>query len=75
MKAFVVRHGEAEWNLTGREMGHLDSPLTRLGLLQAEALAAALRIHAVEIVYASDLGRAVQTAEIIDDTRARARPS
>jgi broad specificity phosphatase PhoE len=65
MKAFVARHGETEWNLVGREMGHLDSPLTARGLQQAEALARRLAGIGVELVYASDLGRAHHTGEII----------
>jgi broad specificity phosphatase PhoE len=65
MKAFVARHGETEWNLAGREMGHLDSPLTARGLMQANALALRLSGVGVELVYASDLGRAQRTGEII----------
>src|SRR5437016_8640562 len=38
----IVRHGETQWNLEGRHQGHLDSPLTKRGLAQAEALAARL---------------------------------
>jgi broad specificity phosphatase PhoE len=46
-------------------MGHLDSPLTALGLQQAEALGRRLRRLPVDELYSSDLGRAVRTAEII----------
>lgn len=65
MKIFAVRHGETEWNLDGREIGHLDSPLTARGLLQAAALARRLSNLRVDAVYSSDLGRALRTAEII----------
>jgi len=65
MKLFAVRHGETEWNLDGREIGHLDSPLTARGLLQAGALARRLSNLRVDAVYSSDLGRALRTAEII----------
>src|SRR4028118_1627358 len=34
----VLRHGETEWNRAGRFQGERDSPLTRLGRAQAEAL-------------------------------------
>src|SRR5262245_54423601 len=39
VKLFIARHGETTWNVAGREMGQLDSPLTERGVLQAEALA------------------------------------
>jgi 2,3-bisphosphoglycerate-dependent phosphoglycerate mutase len=65
MKLFVARHGETEWNLLGREMGHLDSSLTDRGLRQAEALARRLAGLGIDRVYASDLERARRTAEII----------
>lgn len=62
---FVVRHGETEWNLIGKQQGHLNSPLTESGIKQAHALAAGLTDMGIKILYSSDLGRAVQTAEII----------
>ena len=32
----VLRHGQTEWNVEGRLQGRFDSPLTRLGLRQAQ---------------------------------------
>ena len=32
----VLRHGQTEWNAAGRLQGHLDSPLTEIGLRQAQ---------------------------------------
>ena len=61
----VVRHGETEWNATGRQQGHLDSPLTAVGIRQAQAIAAALRERGFDAIYSSDLGRAYHTAECI----------
>ena len=46
-------------------MGQLDSPLTARGIQQAEALARRLSGIQFDELYSSDLGRAVQTAEII----------
>lgn len=60
-----VRHGETEWNLQKREMGQLDSALTARGVRQAEALGRRLSQIAFHEIYSSDLGRAVQTSEII----------
>lgn len=65
MELIAVRHGETEWNLQGREMGQLDSPLTAKGLQQAEALGHRLSRTNIDGLYSSDLGRAVQTAEVI----------
>lgn len=64
---FAVRHGETEWNAVGKQQGHLDSPLTQTGIKQAEALAIGLQGKGIEVLYSSDLGRALQTAHIIAD--------
>jgi broad specificity phosphatase PhoE len=65
MKLIAIRHGETEWNVEGRDQGQLDSPLTKTGVAQAHALAQRLRGYSFTHFYSSDLGRAVQTAEII----------
>jgi len=62
---FAVRHGETEWNLTGKQQGHLDSPLTETGVAQANAAAEGLVGRGIEVMYSSDLGRAMRTAETI----------
>ena len=62
---FAVRHGETEWNLSGKQQGHLDSPLTEAGVTQATAVAEGLVGRGIEAMYSSDLGRALRTAEII----------
>ena len=64
----VVRHGETEWNLVGRQQGHLDSPLTSLGRRQAAAIASRLAGEQFDALYSSDLGRAMHTAEYITQT-------
>lgn len=61
----IVRHGETEWNLIGKHQGHLDSPLTESGIKQAYALGDGLFGKGIEVIYSSDLGRAIHTAEII----------
>ncbi len=64
-RILIVRHGETEWNLEGRVQGHLDSPLTDLGVKQAEAAAEALLSESIDLLVSSDLLRARKTAEII----------
>lgn len=66
----IVRHGETEWNLDGRMQGHSDSELTPLGLRQAETVAARLASENIDAVCASDLGRAMRTAEALGRAKA-----
>jgi probable phosphoglycerate mutase len=61
----LVRHGQTEWNDGARFQGHLDSPLTKAGLLQAESIGRRIAKERIAAVYSSDLGRALQTAELI----------
>ena len=61
----IVRHGQTEWNLKLIRQGHLDSPLTETGLAQARALGERLALETFTALYSSDLGRAVQTAQLI----------
>ncbi len=65
MRFILVRHGESEWNRTGRYQGQEDAPLSELGLQQAEALANRLKREKIDIIYASPLQRARRTAEAI----------
>jgi probable phosphoglycerate mutase len=59
----VVRHGETQWNVERRVQGSGDSPLTPGGLAQAEAIGRRLARERFDALIASDLGRALQTAE------------
>ncbi|MEO6873209.1 MAG: histidine phosphatase family protein [Opitutaceae bacterium] len=61
----LIRHGETEWNAVNREMGQLDSPLTARGLEQADRVAERLATVPFDVLYSSDLGRAVQTATAV----------
>jgi probable phosphoglycerate mutase len=60
-----IRHGETQWNIEGRVMGQLDSPLSRRGEKQALAIARRLSRIQIAALYSSDLGRALQTANAI----------
>ena len=65
---YIIRHGETEWNRQGLLQGQLNSPLSELGLNQAKALAEFFDSHDWDHIVCSDLGRALQTAEIIKDS-------
>lgn len=62
---YLARHGQTLWNTMGQTQGHGNSPLTELGIQQAKDLAEALKEYPIDVIYCSDLGRAVETAEII----------
>ncbi len=63
-RILAVRHGETPWNKDTRIQGHTDIPLSETGRWQAERLAQALRDEPIAAFYASDLGRAVETAQV-----------
>ena len=61
----LVRHGETEWNVSGRWQGHADAPLTAHGKAQAKALGERLADEKFDSCYTSDLGRAIHTSRLI----------
>ena len=64
----LLRHGETEWNLTGRWQGQdANTLLTERGRQQAQVVARRLRSYPIEAIYSSDLSRAFETAEIVGD--------
>jgi len=65
IRFYITRHGETLWNTQKRMQGHNDSPLTELGIMQAESLAGALKDVEFEAAYSSSSRRALQTARII----------
>ncbi len=62
---YLVRHGECAGNRENRVRGQVDFPLNENGLVQAEALALAIRDKGITHIYSSPLKRAFTTAEII----------
>jgi broad specificity phosphatase PhoE len=63
----LVRHGETDWNADGRLQGHTDRPLNDFGRRQAQQLAGVLADEVLQAIYASDLARARETAEIVGE--------
>jgi broad specificity phosphatase PhoE len=63
----LIRHGESTWNAAGRWQGTGDSPLSERGREQALRLASELADEGIEMIVASDLTRAVETAAILGD--------
>ncbi len=64
-KLLLVRHGDTIWSETGRNQGHTDIALSDKGLRQAERARQRLASLKIDAIYASDLQRAVATAQII----------
>jgi probable phosphoglycerate mutase len=66
---YLVRHGQTEFNRERRIQGHVDSPLTELGVRQAHAVGRLLRDlirdPAGWRIVSSPLGRAAATAGIV----------
>jgi len=63
----LLRHGETEWNLTGRMQGVSDTKLTDVGLDQAHDAVAKMPIFSQ--IWSSPLQRARLTAQIIADAQ------
>ena len=65
----LIRHGQSTFNeayeATGLDPGHFDARLTALGERQAAEVRARLADEPVDLVIASPLTRALQTAHII----------
>ena len=65
-RLLVLRHGQSEWNAQNRWQGHADIPLDDVGRTQARE--AGERVGGLgewTAIWASDLRRAMETAEIV----------
>ncbi len=66
MRIYLVRHGLTHWNHEFRYQGHTDIELSPQGIEQAFALKKRLKGEDIKAIFSSDLRRARQTAEIIN---------
>ena len=62
----LIRHAETVWNRENRIQGHLDSSLTDSGKNDADVWGRRLKRIEWNRIFGSDLGRAVDTAAIIN---------
>ncbi|MDN5822669.1 MAG: histidine phosphatase family protein [Brachybacterium sp.] len=61
----LVRHGQTEFNREGRLQGQVDIPLNATGIRQAESLAPVVAATPPDVLVASPLERAVETARLM----------
>ena len=66
---YIVRHGETDWNLLGKLQGSKDIPLNEKGRKQALLTKVELDNKEIDLIIASPLKRARETAEIINSDR------
>lgn len=69
-KIYIVQHCQSEHHVNDLTGGWTDTPLTELGLIQAQKVAHELKILGVNkraSIYTSDLKRAKMTAEVISE--------
>ncbi|XPV77612.1 MAG: histidine phosphatase family protein [Desulfovibrio sp.] len=64
----LLRHGKTEWNVEKRVQGWLDSPLSPEGVERYEKFALQMPKFGFDGILCSDLGRAVATATILNQS-------
>ena len=67
MKLYIARHGETPWNVENRVSGRTDVPLTEKGMEQARLLARNAMGKGIQVIIASPLLRARQTAMAVSE--------
>lgn len=63
LRIFLVRHGQTTWNIEGRYQGQEDTPLSELGLKQAQLLAEGLKNVHLDVCISSPLERSFKTCQ------------
>ena len=65
VQILLIRPGATDYDQQGRIQGDLDVPLCDQGAHEVARVSEELKNQGLEIIYSSDCGRAVQTAEAI----------
>jgi len=52
-RILLIRHGETDWNASGRWQGMADIPLNSTGQMQAVALASHLKDRPITAIYSN----------------------
>lgn len=63
----IIRHGETDWNASGRLQGCEDVAMNERGRIQARLVANYLSAYSWNTIFSSPLQRALETAEIINE--------
>ena len=66
MEIFITRHGQTEWNALGKVQGQTDIELNDIGRKQAEETGKLIGNENIDLIIASPLKRARETANIIN---------
>ncbi len=66
---YIFRHGETDWNRERRCQGHTNIPLNETGVQQARMLAQKFHDFPLEVIFSSDLDRALHTGKIVAETK------
>ena len=64
-RLLLIRHAQTEWNIQRRFQGHGDSPITEEGQMQLQRLKSRLAGIEFDVVYSSDLGRTMETSQML----------
>lgn len=64
-KLYFLRHGQTEMNVAGIYAGVIETPLTAEGKRQAKEAGKAAKDLGIDLIVASPLGRAQETAQIV----------
>ena len=66
MNIYILRHGQTNLNRYGKYQGIADIEINELGKQQAELLGSRLKKYNIDVIYSSNLKRAMQTSYIIN---------
>ena len=62
---YVIRHGQTDWNITGKTQGSIETSLNEVGIEQAESVKKELLDIKIDAIICSPRKRCIETAKII----------